>query len=140
VSGGVNADRSRLLSWNCRPCDRESLFLGLCSQMPRKSATFAGLKYRKPKMASNGFPRLTHPVFRRRLPVQHIAWTASTTKMDGLPPCSPAAARQLATQLSLNYLSTPKDHFRPSRFYSHFQLVSRLCIAVLTYTSGLSSL
>ena len=44
------------------------------------------------------------------------------------------------TQPSLNYLSPPKDHLQPARFCSHFQLVSRLYIAVLTYTSGLSSL
>jgi hypothetical protein len=46
----------------------------------------------RPKIsqAQNGFPRLTRPVFRRRLPVQHVAWTALTTNTDGLPPsCSP---------------------------------------------------
>ena len=53
----------------------------------------------RPKIsqAQNGFSRLTRPVFRRQLPVQHIAWTASTTNMDGLPTsCSP-----------LPYCSTP---------------------------------
>src|SRR5205823_6677865 len=44
------------------------------------------------------------------------------------------------TQPSLNYLSPPKDHLQPAHFCSYFQLVSRLYIAVLTYTSGLSSL
>jgi hypothetical protein len=45
----------------------------------------------RPKIsqAQNGFPRLTRPVFRRWLPVQHIAWTASTTNTDDLPPYSP---------------------------------------------------
>jgi hypothetical protein len=35
------------------------------------------------------------------------------------------------TQPSLNYLSPPKDHLLPARFCSHFQLVSRLYVAVL---------
>ena len=46
----------------------------------------------RPKIsqAQNGSPRLTRLVFRRRLPVQHIARTASTTNMDRLPTsCSP---------------------------------------------------
>ena len=42
----------------------------------------------------------------------------------------PTVARQSATP-SLNYLSPPKDHLLPARFCSHFQLVSRLYIAVL---------
>jgi len=44
------------------------------------------------------------------------------------------------TQPSLNYLSPLQDRLPHARFCSHFQLVSRLYIAVLTYTSGLSSL
>jgi hypothetical protein len=51
----------------------------------------------RPKMASQ---RLTRPIFQRRLPMQHIAWTASTTNMDGLPTfCSP-----------LPHCSTPIGH------------------------------
>jgi hypothetical protein len=77
-----------------------------------------------------------------------IAWTASTTTMDGLPTsCSPLpycttpiGHTTFSHKPSLNYLSPPKDHLQPTRFYSHFQLVSRLYIAVLTYISGLSSL
>jgi hypothetical protein len=56
----------------------------------------------RPKIsqAQNGSPRLTRLVFRRRLPVQYIARTASTTNMDRLPTsCSP-----------LPYCSTPIGH------------------------------
>ena len=98
--------------------------------------------------AQNGFPRLARPVFRRGLPVRHVTWTASTTNTDGLPPsCSPLPLLQHAnrphnslTQPPLNYLSQPQDHLSHARFCFHFQLVSRLYIAVLTYTSGLSLL
>jgi hypothetical protein len=62
--------------------------------------SFTTLCRPKISQAQNGFPRLTRPVFRRRLPVQHIAWTASTTNMDLLPTsCSP-----------LPYCSTPIGH------------------------------
>ena len=54
-------------------------------------------------IASLKWPRPTRLVFRRRLPVQHITWTASTTNMDRLPTSYsplPTVARQSATQLS----------------------------------------
>jgi len=86
--------------------DREPLFLGLRSQMPRNllpSPTHPLFHhFCRPKIsqAQNGSPRLTRLVFRRRLPVQHIARTASTTNMDRLPTsCSP-----------LLYCSTPISH------------------------------
>jgi hypothetical protein len=72
-----------------------------------------------------------------------------TTNTDGLPPsCSPLPSLlqhanrpyNFLTQPSLNYLSPPEDHLPHARFCSHFQLVSRLYIAVLAYASGLSSL
>jgi hypothetical protein len=98
--------------------------------------------------AQNGFPRLTRPVFRRRLPVQHIAWTASTTNTDGPSYFLLTSSllqhanrpHNFLTQPSLNYLNPPQDCLPHARFCSNFQLVSRLYIAVLTYTSGLSSL
>ena len=43
-------------------------------------------------------------------------------------------------QPSLKHLSPPKDHLPPARFCSHFQLVSRLYIAVLPLWSSSSSL
>jgi hypothetical protein len=54
---------------------------------PPSQPTLSFATFCKPKIsqAQNGFPRLTRLVFRRRLPVQHIAWTASTTNMDHLP-------------------------------------------------------
>jgi hypothetical protein len=56
-------------------------------------STFCGPKI---SQAQNGFPRLTRLVFRRRLPVQHIAWTAFLLPARLFP----AVARQSATQLS----------------------------------------
>jgi hypothetical protein len=81
-----------------RPRDREPLCLCSCGQMPRNllplfpppppnNPSFLSPLFAGPKMsqAQNGFPRLMRLVFRRRLPVQHIAWTVLTTKMDPLP-------------------------------------------------------
>jgi hypothetical protein len=90
----------------CRPRDREPLFLGLCPTHPLSH------HFCRPKIsqAQNGFPRLTRPVFRRRLPMQHIAWTASTTPTS----CSPLPLQHanrphnFLTKPSLNYLSPPK--------------------------------
>ena len=106
-----------------RPRDREPLFLGLCSRMLRTICCplshhplFHHFCRPKISQAQNGFPRITRPVFRRRLPVQHITWTASTTNMDGLPYFLLASSllqhanrpHNFLTQSSLNYLSLPK--------------------------------
>jgi hypothetical protein len=105
-SGGLPSGIDALFAPR-RPRDHEPLFLGLCKSNATKSAapstpTLSFTHFCRPKIsqAQNGFPRLTRPVFRRRLPVQHIAWTASTTYMDGLPTsCSPPP-----------YCSTPIGH------------------------------
>jgi hypothetical protein len=81
-----------------------SRFFLACASIATKSAALHPLFHHfcRPKIsqAQNGLPRLTRPVFRRWLPMQHISWTASTTNMDGLPTsCSP-----------LPYCSTPIGH------------------------------
>jgi hypothetical protein len=43
-----------------------------------------------------------------------------------------SANTHLLTQPSFHFLSPLKDHLPPSRFWYHFQIVSRLYIAVLT--------
>jgi hypothetical protein len=100
---------------------------------PSLSPLFAGPKNRMPKVASHD---LRAGSFENGClcsilhgPLQLQIWTAFL-----LPACLfPTAARQSATHLlTLNYLSLPKDHLPPARFCSHFELVSRLYIAVLS--------
>jgi hypothetical protein len=81
-----------------------------CPPPPQPTLSFTTLCRPKISQAQNGFPRLTRLVFRRRLPVQHIAWIASTTNMDRLPTsCSP-----------LPCCSTPIGHTT----FSHNLLIS----------------
>ena len=107
--------------------------------------TIAGPRYRKPKMASHDLR--ARPFEDGCLcsilhgPLQLQIWTAFLLPARLFP----TAARQSATQLSHTTFSQLSEPTKGSsstctRFCSHFQLVSRLYIAALTYTSGLSSL
>ena len=123
-----------------RPRDREPLFLGLCSHPLFHH--FCGPKI---SQAKNGFPRLTRPGLSKTAACAtycmdrfNYIWTAFLLPARLLQHAN--WPHSVLTQPSLNYLSLPKDHPQPAGFYSHLQLVSRLYIAVLTYTSGLSSL
>ena len=113
--------------------NRIGLFAWLVQSNVTKSAPHLSFTtFCRPKIsqAQNGFPRLTRLVFRRRLPVQHIAWTAFLLPARLFP----TVARQSATQLphtTFSHLSPSKDHLLPARFRSHFRPVSRLYIAVL---------
>jgi hypothetical protein len=129
-------------------------FLSLCKSNATKSAaippptlsftTFAGPKYRKPKMAS-------HDLRARSFEDGCLCSTLHAPLqlqicMAFLLPAGlfPSAARQSATQLShttFSQLSEPNQGSSSTcTLLFHFQLVSLLYIAVLTITSGLSSI
>ena len=65
-------------------------------------------------------------------PLQLQIWTPFPLPASLFPIVARQSATHLLTQLSFHFLSPLKDHLPPSRFWYHFQIVSRLYIAVLT--------
>jgi hypothetical protein len=67
-----------------------------------------------------------------------ITWTSSTTAFPLpapfflLPYCSTSIGHTHLLTQPFHFLSPLKDHLPPSRFWYHFQIVSRLYIAVFT--------
>jgi len=130
--------------------NRIGLFAWLVQSNVTKSAPHLSFTtFCRPKIsqAQNGFPRLTRLVFRRRLPVQHIAWAAFLLPARLFT----TVARQSATQLPHTTFSQSSEPTQgssstctlpfpfPTRF-SALHCRSPSLAFVLTSTSGLSSL
>jgi hypothetical protein len=134
-----------------RSRDRKPSFLWLVQSNANPITTFAGPKYRKPKMAS--YDLRTRSFEDDYLcgilhgPLQLQIWTAFLLPACLFPYRSTPIAHT-SSHTSFSQLSEPtQGSSSPARFCSHFQLVSRLYIAilpllafVLTSAGGLPSL
>jgi hypothetical protein len=126
-----------------RPRDREPLFLGLCSHPPSLSPLLQVQNIASPKRLSTTYaPDLSKTAARATYCIDRFNYKYGRSSFLLASSLLQHANRphNFLTQPSLNYLSPPQDHLPHARFCSHFQLVSRLYIAVPTHTSGLSSL
>jgi hypothetical protein len=129
-----------------RPRNRKPQVLGSCSRMPRNLPSpltyplfhhFCRPKISQaqkwpPTTYALGLPNIAACAALLHGPLQLQIWNPFPFSAFLFPTIARQSAIYLLTQPSFHFLSPLKDHLPPSRFWYHFQIVSRLYIAVLT--------
>ena len=124
----------------CRPRDCEPLFLGLCQEIwcpPPYPPSLSPLLQAQNIASPKWLPTTYAPGLLKTAAYAAYCMDRFNYKYGRPSPLLAFFLLQHAnrphnflTQPSLNYLSPPQDHLPHARFCFHFQLVSRLYIAV----------